>query len=275
MPVTETKITELVRESRPGGKYEDDPFVGPDSYLGNAPWWAKGRGRTVTAWFKRHMPPPVVDAEAVAAERQLELADVLWLEDVAALGGVQEKTITDHLYQSQEEVGGKRGAAKKRGKWADDPFPAPEEKRAGRRVYWKAERRDEILAWFGRHPRRQVGDGIGGPSGITRAEAQGLQPPKPPKPPKPPVNASPREYLDWAAGHALDIYLAGDTARAIDSFAADLVQHEGTTHIVEDPEFRSAMADAAAKGWEAFKAAMSGWPLRKPSGRSSKPRVKS
>ncbi|MDQ0363408.1 hypothetical protein [Catenuloplanes indicus] len=78
-------------------------------------------------------------------------------DDVAAIGGVEPKTISQHLYESQVEI----GADKRDGKFADDPFPIPDG-RAGRAPWWYLERRDEIASWFERHPRRRKGDGIGG-----------------------------------------------------------------------------------------------------------------
>jgi hypothetical protein len=89
------------------------------------------------------------------------------LRDVAAIGAavqgapVQPKTVQQHLFESEEEVGGKRGGQVRRGKYADDPFPAPDD-RHGNSPWWAKKRKREIEKWFERHPRRRVGDGIGG-----------------------------------------------------------------------------------------------------------------
>ncbi len=63
-------------------------------------------------------------------------------DDVAAIGGVEPKTISQHLYESQVEI----GADKRDGKFADDPFPIPDG-RAGRAavVVPGATRRDRLL----------------------------------------------------------------------------------------------------------------------------------
>lgn len=88
-------------------------------------------------------------------------------DDVAAIGSriqggepLKPKTISEHLYQSQPLVGGRTGNEVK-GKYADDPFPAPDG-RQGKAPWWLLERQPEIEAWFERHPRRSKGDGIGG-----------------------------------------------------------------------------------------------------------------
>jgi hypothetical protein len=84
-------------------------------------------------------------------------------DDVAALGAavqkasVQPKTVSQHLYESQPEV----TAAKRPGKFVDDPFPKPDGY-LGKAPWWGREREPEIRAWFERHPRRRSGDGIGG-----------------------------------------------------------------------------------------------------------------
>lgn len=86
-------------------------------------------------------------------------------DDVAAVGAdvqgaqVQPRTISQHLYESRAEVG--RGGNRRRGKFADDPFPPPDGY-LGKAPWWDRSREPEIRAWFGRHPRRSKGDGIGG-----------------------------------------------------------------------------------------------------------------
>lgn len=82
-------------------------------------------------------------------------------DDVAEIGGVQPKTVSQHLYESGPEVGRVKGEPKVPGKFVDDPFPKPDGY-LGKAPWWGKEREPEIRAWFGRHPRRQVGDGIGG-----------------------------------------------------------------------------------------------------------------
>jgi hypothetical protein len=82
-------------------------------------------------------------------------------DDVAAIGGVQPKTVSQHLYESRPEVSRVKGAPKVPGKFADDPFPAPNGY-LGKAPWWDKSREPEIRAWFERHPRRAVGDGIGG-----------------------------------------------------------------------------------------------------------------
>lgn len=80
-------------------------------------------------------------------------------DDVAAIGKVQAKTISQHLYESRPEVG--KGAKARPGKFADDPFP-PADGYLGKAPWWDKAREPEIRAWFERHPRRAKGDGIGG-----------------------------------------------------------------------------------------------------------------
>lgn len=84
----------------------------------------------------------------------------LRITDVAAIGGVQPRAISEYLTQSRPEVG--KGAKRRPGKYAHDPFPAPDLPRIGKAACWSLEREADIRAWFGRHPRRMKGDGIGG-----------------------------------------------------------------------------------------------------------------
>lgn len=86
-------------------------------------------------------------------------------DEVAAIGAavqgapLQAKTVSQHLYESRPEVG--TGSNRKAGRFADDPFPKPDG-HLGKAPWWAKEREQEIRAWFGRHPRRMKGDGIGG-----------------------------------------------------------------------------------------------------------------
>ncbi|MFY1595534.1 hypothetical protein [Micromonospora sp. WMMD737] len=88
--------------------------------------------------------------------------------DLAVIGarvhGVAEPlkktTISQYLFESGEEIPLKAGGTRP-GKYADDPFPKPDD-RLGKAPWWDKAREPEIVAWFERHPRRQVGDGIGG-----------------------------------------------------------------------------------------------------------------
>lgn len=85
-------------------------------------------------------------------------------DDVAAIGAevqgapLQPKTISQHMYESRPEVG---RDAPRPGKFADDPFPAPDGY-LGKAPWWDKGREQEIRGWFERHPRRVKGDGIGG-----------------------------------------------------------------------------------------------------------------
>lgn len=88
--------------------------------------------------------------------------------DVAAIGArvqgvesMQPKTISQHLFESREEIPLREGGTR-RGKFADDPFPPPEYAGKQKKPWWPLEREPEIVAWFKRHPRRRKGDGIGG-----------------------------------------------------------------------------------------------------------------
>jgi hypothetical protein len=61
--------------------------------------------------------------------------------DVAAIGGVAPKTVSQNLHRSKV---GER--------YADDPFPTPDSGTGiGQRLWWLPTRRDEIAAWFKRH----------------------------------------------------------------------------------------------------------------------------
>ncbi|GAB7044932.1 hypothetical protein JCM9534A_00580 [Catenuloplanes indicus JCM 9534] len=63
-------------------------------------------------------------------------------DDVAAIGGVEPKTISQHLYESQVEI----GADKRDGKFADGPLPDPGRPcRARAVVVPGATRRDRLL----------------------------------------------------------------------------------------------------------------------------------
>lgn len=175
--LTADHITRFLRESQPfvgkgenrrRGRYAEDPFVAPDGHLGIAPWWSKSRRRTAEMWFKRHSPPPQPDPDALAAEKasaEAAEADRVYLPDLAEIFGVKAKTISDHLSESRAIVGGKRSAVTRPGKWAHDPFPAPDDyvRRRGLRPWWSKGRLPLVREWFGRHKRRQVGDSIGGP----------------------------------------------------------------------------------------------------------------
>lgn len=86
--------------------------------------------------------------------------------DLAAIGarvqGVESMrgtTISQHLWESRESVMEK--GRQRPGKYHADPFPAPDG-HLGKAPWWAKDREQEIVAWFERHPRRQVGDGIGG-----------------------------------------------------------------------------------------------------------------
>lgn len=83
----------------------------------------------------------------------------LRIAEVAAMGNVQARAISEYLTQSRDEVG--QGAKRHRGKYADDPFPAPDF-RIGKAACWLPEREAEIRAWFERHPRTRKGVGYGG-----------------------------------------------------------------------------------------------------------------
>lgn len=90
--------------------------------------------------------------------------------DLAVIGGrvrgddkpLKTPTISQYMFESGEEIPVKTGkGGTRRGRYADDPFPKPEGY-VGKAPWWDREREGEITAWFERHPRRVVGDGIGG-----------------------------------------------------------------------------------------------------------------
>jgi hypothetical protein len=89
----------------------------------------------------------------------------LRLDDVAAIGGVQPRTVSQHLHESRPagvvERGKNAGRPRPAGKYVDDPFPTPDH-HIGTAAVWLVEQESDIRAWFERHPRREVGDGIGG-----------------------------------------------------------------------------------------------------------------
>lgn len=82
-------------------------------------------------------------------------------DDVAAIGSVKPKTISQHLFESQERIRVRAEGTWRRGKYADDPFPAPDGY-LGTAPWWALDREEEIRAWFRRHPGRTKGDGVGG-----------------------------------------------------------------------------------------------------------------
>lgn len=89
------------------------------------------------------------------------------LDDLAKIGArvqgvesMRKQTISQHLFESREEIPLAKGG-KRRGKFASDPFPAPDDY-LGKAPWWAMTRESEIVEWFERHPRRFVGDGIGG-----------------------------------------------------------------------------------------------------------------
>ncbi|WBB94136.1 hypothetical protein [Verrucosispora sp. WMMC514] len=90
----------------------------------------------------------------------------------ARLAGVESTKITAiarNMFESRPEIPNRKTGGTRRGKYADDPFPTPDGY-AGTMPWWHVHREAEVEEWFKRHPRRQKGDGIGGP--VTRAEAQ-------------------------------------------------------------------------------------------------------
>ncbi|WP_405114078.1 hypothetical protein OG559_08560 [Micromonospora sp. NBC_01405] len=79
---------------------------------------------------------------------------------VQGVGSMRKETISQHLFESRAEIRRKSGKVEA-GKYVSDPFPAPDDY-VGKAPWWAKPRESEIVAWFKRHPRRQVGDGIGG-----------------------------------------------------------------------------------------------------------------
>ncbi|WP_431728535.1 hypothetical protein [Verrucosispora sp. TAA-831] len=80
--------------------------------------------------------------------------------------------IQRNMFESREEIPVRATGGTRRGKYADDPFPPPDGY-AGTMPWWHVHRAQEVEEWFKRHPRRQKGDGIGGP--VRRADAQARQ----------------------------------------------------------------------------------------------------
>ncbi|TDC34232.1 hypothetical protein E1211_17960 [Micromonospora sp. 15K316] len=82
---------------------------------------------------------------------------------VQGVDSMQPKTISQHLFESRREIPLREGGTRK-GKYADDPFPPPDDYagKGQKKPWWSLHREQDIVAWFERHPRRRQGDGIGG-----------------------------------------------------------------------------------------------------------------
>lgn len=82
--------------------------------------------------------------------------DYLTLADLAELLGVKPNTVS--FFRSHSKTGGR---------YASDPFPAPD-RTIARTPVWLAERADEIKAWNSRRP----GQGSGGGKPSHRPSSQ-------------------------------------------------------------------------------------------------------
>lgn len=79
---------------------------------------------------------------------------------VQGVESMRPETISQHLFESREQIPLQKGGTR-RGKFVEDKFPAPDGY-LGKAPWWAKSREQEIVDWFQRHPRRFVGDGIGG-----------------------------------------------------------------------------------------------------------------
>lgn len=82
---------------------------------------------------------------------------MMLIADVAALlgEGVKPKTVSQYLAESRTGLG---RDGKRKGRYADHPFPEPDG-RVGRAPWWRLERRAEILAWAAERPGQGAGGG--------------------------------------------------------------------------------------------------------------------
>ncbi len=89
----------------------------------------------------------------------------LRIDDVAEIGGVKPKTVSQHMHESRLagviERGKNAGKPRPAGKYVDDPFPTPDHY-VGKAAVWRVDQEQEIRGWFGRHPRTEKGVGYGG-----------------------------------------------------------------------------------------------------------------
>ena len=81
---------------------------------------------------------------------------VLTRDAVAELLGLTPKSISTYLTESRETVG--VGAKARRGRYADHPFPAPDDY-IGRGPWWHPARKDELLKWAASRPGQGAGGG--------------------------------------------------------------------------------------------------------------------
>lgn len=83
---------------------------------------------------------------------------MLTLTKVANLLGpdIKPKTVSTYLTESREWVG--RGERRRKGRYADHPFPAPDDYH-GKAPWWDPDRADEILIWRDSRPGQGVGGG--------------------------------------------------------------------------------------------------------------------